>query len=208
MASKKIKNKNCSICENKLKEKEVKIQCDICLNWLHQKCSLIFYDNHISSTEKEIITKHCPACVAAILPFHCSDDNELIIDNQNFNNTNELRLTPNDRLKELITDCNHLARNHDEMIDGDNQIEFPNTIDSSYHDLHQINQIRPDTNSSLGFLHTNLASIGKHFDDLSFVISQLKFNFHVIAISEHKIHTNDVNPTTNIEIEGYTSVNF
>ena len=57
--------------------------------------------------------------------------------------------------------------------------------------------------SSLGLLHTNLSSIVKHFDDLNLVLSLFKFDFHIIGISEHKIHTNDGNSITNINLDGY-----
>ena len=56
--------------------------------------------------------------------------------------------------------------------------------------------------SSLGLMHTNLASIGKHFDDLK-PDPLLKFDFHIIGISEHKIHKNDCNLNTNIDLDGY-----
>ena len=49
-----------------------------------------------------------------------------------------------------------------------------------------------------------MASIGKHFDDLNLVISLLKFDFHIIGISEHKIQKeNDDNSFSNINLEGY-----
>ena len=52
-------------------------------------------------------------------------------------------------------------------------------------------------------MHTNLASINKHYDDLSTVLSLLKPDIHVIGITEHKLNNNDVNNTTNINLEGY-----
>ena len=53
---------------------------------------------------------------------------------------------------------------------------------------------------TIGFLHTNIASLYKH-DDLVITLTQLKFEFHVIAITEHKIR--DTIPIQNIEIPGY-----
>ena len=54
-------------------------------------------------------------------------------------------------------------------------------------------KIKRDFQSSLGLLHTNLASTYKHYDDL--------LNFHVIAITGHKIRNNI--PLQNIELPGY-----
>ena len=65
------------------------------------------------------------------------------------------------------------------------------------------NQIKPDSSSTLGILHTNLASLNKHHDDLRTVISLLKPEIHVIGISEHKIHSNETNNTSNTNLEGY-----
>ena len=76
-------------------------------------------------------------------------------------------------------------------------------INSSYYDIHKFNQIKTNVSSSLGLIHTNLASINKIFDDLSLVLSLLKFNFHVIAITELKIHKNDENAIANISLEDY-----
>ena len=57
-------------------------------------------------------------------------------------------------------------------------------------------------------MHTNLASIGKHFDDLNLILSLLKFDFHIIGISEHKIHKNYYNSTTNIDLDDYHPLVF
>ena len=52
-------------------------------------------------------------------------------------------------------------------------------------------------------MHTNLASIQKHCGDLKIVLSLLKTDFHIIGISEHKIHKNGSNNITNISLPGY-----
>ena len=57
--------------------------------------------------------------------------------------------------------------------------------------------------STLGILYTNLASINKYHDNLSTFLTLLKPEICVIGISEHKIHSNDINNATNINLEGY-----
>ena len=52
-------------------------------------------------------------------------------------------------------------------------------------------------------MHTNLASINKYHDNLNTVLSLLKPDIYVIGISEHKIHRDNTNNTTNINLEGY-----
>ena len=52
-------------------------------------------------------------------------------------------------------------------------------------------------------LHANLASINKHVDDLVYTISQIKTEFDVIGITEHKIQNGNSTPISNVDITGY-----
>ena len=64
------------------------------------------------------------------------------------------------------------------------------------------------TSSSIGFLHTNLASIYKHYDDLLITLSHLNFEFDGIAITEHKISDSTPNliPRFNSTTYGLKSI--
>ena len=114
----------------------------------------------------------------------------------------DLNIIPQNRFNEFIEECNSVSNNLIEIIDNDLD-DFPNPVNSKYHDIHQFNQIKPDPISSLSLMHTNLTSIDKHFDVLNLILSLLKFDFHIIGISEHKIHKNDCNSITNIDSDGY-----
>ena len=94
------------------------------------------------------------------------------------------------------------------MNSDDNEEGLSIPINSAYYDIHKFNQIKTDHSSSLGIIHTNLASINKNIDDLSIVLSLLKFDFHVVGISEHKIHKNHINAISNISLEGYYPFQF
>ena len=65
--------------------------------------------------------------------------------------------------------------------------------------FHELIKIKPHP-SSIGILHTNLASIYKYHDNLVDTLSLFKFKFHIIGITEHKIK-GDI-PINNIEIPG------
>ena len=54
----------------------------------------------------------------------------------------------------------------------------------------------------MGICHTNIASLGKHIDELKLTLSVLKNEFHITAITEHKIRRG-VDTTVNIDIPGY-----
>ena len=62
-------------------------------------------------------------------------------------------------------------------------------------DIDEFNQIKPYI---LCLLHTNLALVGKQFDDLNLVLSLLKWDFHIICISD-KIG----NSVTTVDLDGY-----
>ena len=148
----------------------------------------------------------CPKCSAETLPFNCTSDNELFIENLRLNKnvSEDLNIIPQNQFKEFLDECNNISNNLLENVDNKDLEDFPNPVNSKYHDIHQFNQIKPDPISSLGLIHTNLASIGKHFNDLNLVISLLKLEFHIIGISEHKIQKeNDDNSFSNINLEGY-----
>ena len=54
-------------------------------------------------------------------------------------------------------------------------------------DIDDINTIKADPTSSFNIIHTNIASIDKHFDELSLTLSLLDVKFDLIGITEHKI---------------------
>ena len=117
-----------------------------------------------------------------------------------------MKIFPHENFNEFFNKCSDIFDNLTDNVENEEGLAIP--INSSYYDIHKFNQIKTDNASSLGFIHTNLASINKNFDDLNLVLSLLKFEFHVIAISEHKIHINEVNNITNITLEGYYPFQF
>ena len=84
----------------------------------------------------------------------------------------------------------------------DNGYDDLSTINSKYYDIKELNYLKPDSQSSFGMFHVNMASLNKHIDDLRLIISLLEYKFDIIDISEHKIKKGDV-PTANIDIPGY-----
>ena len=80
--------------------------------------------------------------------------------------------------------------------------ELPCQVNSKYHDSNQCNAIKHDHCSSFSPIHTNLASINKHFDELQHILSKLKTDFD-IGISEHKISSQNETPVNNINLPLY-----
>jgi hypothetical protein len=55
--------------------------------------------------------------------------------------------------------------------------------------------------NKFSMIHINIASLNKHIDELRSLIKLLNHPFDIIGITETRMH--DVNPTTNIQIDGY-----
>ena len=105
-------------------------------------------------------------------------------------------------IKECETIENHLSTN-----ENDNDELLTPTVNSKYYNLKKFNSLKIDKTSSFGFLHVNIASLNKHFDELHEVLSRTKFNFDVIGISEHKIQKDNL-PSNNISLPGYDDFIF
>ena len=113
------------------------------------------------------------------------------------------RINSDNEFAEFINDCNKASTDFNETFREEFTEEFPTTINSKYYNLNEINQIKHDKKSSFGLLHTNLAPVSKHFDDLEQVVSLLKTNFDIIGTTEHKLPFEHSTPLKYIKIPGY-----
>ena len=136
----------------------------------------------------------CHQCIFSYLP-----DFNLELNVDNFIFSENIKVTPDESFKTFIDSCKNIILNNTEEEEGEENLF--NNINSKYYDLHNLNQIKTEASSTLGILHTNLASLYKYFDDLNHIISIIKPEFQIIGITEHKIK--DSIPTSNIEIAGY-----
>ena len=193
----------CPLCNKRIKNSDSFLKCSHCKKCIHQHCSKLSAQEFTRySQENTLNFWHCSVCTLQSLPFDLIDDSQLYLENLGISNNDNLKIFPYKKFNDFIISCTEIFKN---LTDSDNYQEdltFP--INFSYHDVHKFNnQIKHDNSSSLGILHTNLASIQKHCDDLNIVLSLLKFDFHIIGISEHKIHKNGANDISNISLPGY-----
>ena len=66
-------------------------------------------------------------------------------------------------------------------FDMDGNLTF--FINSKYYSLAEISKLNP-VNESFSLFHMNIRSLSAHHDELTLLLSSLKFKFHVIGISE------------------------
>ena len=136
---------------------------------------------------------YCPICIFSQLP-----DKNLDLSVDQVITSDNIKLLPDENFKKFINSCQNIIL-HDEDED-ENEDNIFTHINSMYYGLHDINNLNNDS-SSLGILHTNLASLNKYHDDLEQILSLMKVDFQIIGITEHKIK--EVTPISNIKLAGY-----
>ena len=173
----------------------------VIIGYIRVKCSRL--------TDKEFVELglnddewSCIKCCYDLMPYCGISTNELYVENSGLaeNISEDLRFIPDENFQEFVDNCNSVVDSTEIYNEFDES--YPNIINSKYHNIDLINQIKPDPSSCFNIIHTNLASINKHFDDLAVTLSRINFDFNVIGITEHKIHR-DVPCATNIDLQGY-----
>ena len=195
----------CSMCNKRLKKSELFIKCSDCKKCIHQQCTKI-PDSEFRQSQQNCSNWQCSICTLQILPFEIIDDSQLYLENFGISNNENLKIFPHKEFDDFVNNCTEIFLNITDSDDYQGDLTFP--INSSYYDIHKFNQMKNESSTTLGLIHTNLASIQKNFDDLKLVLSLLKFDFHVIGISEHKIHKNGSNDISNISLPGYYEFEF
>ena len=116
----------------------------------------------------------CSKCILEKLPFHNTNNNELILVNLGADSTinNTLSLIPNSD-NDFISECQKISINSEiPLLDQDDN--FYTQINSQYYNISEINKIKHNKEASFNLIHTNLASIAKHHDNLQLTSSLLK----------------------------------
>ena len=80
-----------------------------------------------------------------------------------------------------------------------NQGDEPSPINCDYYD---VTSHIPTSNCNHSMFHLNLASLGRHKEELTTVLSCLEFEFDVIAITESKIKSG-IEPIYDLSLPGY-----
>ena len=175
----KKKCKKCAECSKKLITSE--FHCQDCGSGIHKKC---MYKNHSGD---EII---CTACCYKYLPLYKTSNN---VFHEIFNEKPNFRNLPGFKIQSLIDE---LKKNQNE----ENSF-LSDSIKSSYFTPSEFVKNKFHQNNCSIF-HLNVASLGKHIDELKSLLLTLKHDFDIITLTETKIKYTPSN-LININIEGY-----
>lgn len=167
-------NLNCSICHKLVRNNSKAIFCDFCKTWIHPKCNLLSsrdFDVLSNSDPNEVWS--CLKCNSEILPF-CSDQSSEVF-------------APNPNLDSSLffTKLNSIEANFSDTSED----EPFGTSDCKYYNVNEFNSVFTNQTKSpyLSFLHLNINSLPKHFEELQEVLDSIEHNFSIIGISESRI---------------------
>ena len=150
----------------------------------------------------------CPKCKDISLPFH--DSSQPLNQKSSLNSSSRTRSKEtsgpnvNDKFKSLMTEINEFI--DDSLVINEDEPEFQlNSTSCKYLQLQDYNTLSRNTNCSFSTFHLNIASLAKHFDELSTLLSLITHKFSFIGISETRF-LKDHKPTFDFSIPGYRAI--
>ena len=150
----------CRICGNACKCSQNCIQCNLCNEWTHFKCSALTLNQFESHVLNEDETFLCNICYDNIFPFNKINNTELLLLNYN--------LTYKDVISDTDTE--------------------PYSAYSQYTSADSLNT--KNINNGLSFLHLNIRSLLKNVSLLEELMISYKITPNIIGVCETKLNEN------------------
>ena len=182
----------CSICDKQVRENSDAIFCDFCKHWVHRSCNELSKSDFLAivrSNESE--SWSCLKCNCELFPFNplfsTRDDQDPL----------HLPSSNSHDFSEFFKDMNSVFDNTNSNQDSG---EPSNLLDCKYYDVSEFSSLANSSNF-FSFLHLNISSLSKHFDNFTTFLSSLHHHFKVIAITESRILKGSYQP--NFNLEGY-----
>ena len=183
------KRVKCRSCKKSIQINNTIINCSICGNFFHSKCSSISFEKFGC-----LASWTCDYCVDKNFPFSSLDTETLFLTMQgkDSNIGEHITLSPSFNIQTLL----------DKISNNDTYIS--DITNSEYFTPSQFVSAK-FSKDAFSMFHLNIASIALHLDELKTLLSILDHPFDILAISETKI-LEDSDPISNIFIEGYNFV--
>ena len=127
---------------------------------IHKICASLNNEQY-RIMKKHLLMYMCLLCQSNTFPFSEQSNFNIFLINSGFNNSlfrKDTNIFPDENLNLFFIACNSKETPF-------NDSDHPKYIDSKYYDIHDLNKLNINKNSSFGALHLNIASVSKHFDD-------------------------------------------
>ena len=175
----------CGICYKKIGVNHRHIKCSICQFKIHIKCNKT--DLKTFEKLKNDETAICLKCKTENIPFFSSPENEYQYI------PNDLQIQASESIKTFFKGLSDFDV---EQYDSD---DTP-LLNCKYYDLDTF-KFKKDK-KTISFFHINIASLGKHKEELETILTMMNFQFDLIGITETKILKNNV-PNYDDSLDGY-----
>ena len=159
-------------------KKQKTISHQVCETSFHKRCTQITGRNFnlvlLSNTNC-----YCYSCFVTNVLSSEVNESPMNDQNQSTNSLTNIIITPNNNKSDFYNSCNSI----EVPFDDDNHHIL---INSKYFNSNAVNALKSKENH-FSILHLNIASLNKHIDGLSNLLSLMKLNFPIIGLSQHKI---------------------
>jgi hypothetical protein len=198
---------NCPICSKLISRNCRAVECDLCLKWIHYKCSPLSLKqfNSLSVTNDFWL---CQLCSRNVFPSFELNHFELL--ELSFNSNTKCQCSTNIDHARLLAlpslEITSTISNLPNVNDIDPDLDIPSQINSKYytpHGFHSSFELPNLSDKSLSFLHCNIRSISKNFDSFQQMLSTLDHPFKMIGLSETWNSIDKDTPISNVFLPGF-----
>ena len=204
-------SKICSVCTKETRSKKTKlIPCFSCNSLIHRKkCANIPLNQLLNFKKATWKNWECNACLVDKFPFSNMRDEDIV--NISYNSLyNCACLTDIHDLEKI----NFKRFDYHKYLDSKHGPDPDNLAEElfnlkpdfdyfSIHDFHKLVNKLPKSKNSFSLFHTNIQSLNHNFDDLNILLSTLKFDFDIIALTETWNSIEKKNTFNPGKLEGY-----
>ena len=205
-------NKICSVCNKSIYGASLKkaIPCQTCMCLIHRRCSRL--KPWEAANLSQIIQQwSCAKCQQSTFPFADINDEDMLAltFNSNFSCPCQVRHTESNDYNLLgkLELCKLNLKEHDYLFDNDidNHAKFHTNFD--FYSTHAFHKLKTNINSqyseTFSLFHSNIQSLLHNKENLELLLSDLDFNFDVIALSETWHFDKNKDDFKKISLQGY-----
>ena len=183
----------CTVCDKTVNK--LGLPCSSCKTLIHSKCSNLKNAKHNFHSFKG--NWQCPACLCKKYAFTQIDNKTLLSDMSfNSNNTDNIRhfkpeINIDEKLKLILSYTqqtpwhSYTHTNDTDSFTKDNDDIFENfKPDFEYYGIDKFCKHNITWKQSFGLLHTNICSLQANIENLEDLLTDLQYDFNVIALTE------------------------